>query len=146
MKVTKSDFITGMMGGLICFGVLFNIPVWAIFIGWGWYTVLGGHVGIFKEAFPAMIVGYILSAISIIAYTASSENIFVLVITVGITVFIQTLILKREPFSCEIASFNAYSCLFAIHSTQSFPVSSSYMIWDINNVMIALLWTHLQTL
>lgn len=143
MNINKTDIIAGIIAGLICFGVLINLPIWAMFIGWGWYTALGSEVRVFKKAIPAMFVGYIMSAISILAYTASSDNVFVLVFVVGITVFFQMLTLKKETFSCALASFNGYSCLFAVYSAGIFPKLRTSMIWDINNVLIALLWTGL---
>ena len=140
MKITKLDCVVGIIAGLICFGVLINVPVWAMFIGWGWYTALGSDVSIFRSAIPSMFVGYILSAISIVTYTASNNNIYVLVFVVGLTVFIQMLSLKKKAFSCALASFNAYSCLFAVYSAGTFPAMTTSMQWDINNVLIALLW------
>lgn len=143
MRITRTDVVAGIIAGLVCFGVLLNLPVWAIFIGWGWYTALGSEVSVFKKAIPAMFVGYIMSAISILAYTASSDNVFVLVFVVGITVFFQMLTLKNKTFSCALASFNGYSCLFAVYSAGTFPMLSTSMLWDFNNVLIALLWTGL---
>ena len=143
MRIERMDIISAVIAGLICFGVLINIPVWAMFIGWGWYTALGSKVSVFKKAIPSMFVGYLMSAISIIAYTASNENVYVLVLTVGITVFVQMQTLKIKTFSCALASFNGYSCLFAIYAAKTFPGVSTSMKWDVNNVLIALLWTGL---
>lgn len=143
MKIEKKDLISAIIAGLICFSVLIDIPVWAMFIGWGWYTALGSKVSVFKKAVPSMFVGYLMSAISIIAYTASNENIYVLVFGVGITVFIQMLTLKIKALSCALTSFNGYSCLFAIYAAGTFPAVSTSMKWDVNNVFIAILWTGL---
>ena len=135
--------MVGIIGGLICFGVLWNMPVWAMFIGWGWYTVLGAHVGIFKQAIPSMLAGYLFSFVAIFINNLSGDNVFVLVAIVGLTVFLQMLSLQWEMFSCAIASFNAYSCLFAVYSTSSFHVLERTTTGDVLNIANALLWTAL---
>lgn len=140
MKITKLDYVVAMMSGLVCFGLLIKIPVWALFIGWTWYFVLGGTPEAIKKAIPAMIVGYILGMISIVVYAASNQNIFAMVGIMIITVFIMMLSLKIPFFSCSLASFNAYSCLFAGYYSGSFPAMQNSMIYDINNVIVAVLW------
>lgn len=48
--------------------------------------------------------------------------------------------LKTATFSASLASFNAYSCMFARYYTISFPKMETSIILDLNNVAICILW------
>ncbi len=139
MKVTKLDFAVAILAGFTCLTMLFDLPVWALFIGWAWYFALGAKTFAFKQAIPALFVGYLLAAISIIIYAASDYQMIALMISVAVTVFILMLSIKTSIFSCSLASFNAYSCMFAGYYAGNFPkvASSSF---DLNNIVISILW------
>lgn len=140
MKIERLDFIVAILAGITCLGLLINFPVWALFIGWTWYFVLGSKPEVFKKSIPAMVEGYILAAIAIFIYSASGYKIGYVALAVGITVFILMLSLKTEMFSCSLASFNAYSCLFAGYYTESFPKIDGNSFLDWKNVLIAIVW------
>lgn len=140
MKITKLDLAVAIIAGLTCFGLLIKIPVWALFFGWAWYFALGANPSAFRQSIPSMILGYLLAGIAIVAYTASGYNIFVMVAIVGLTVFGIMLSLKIKAFACSLASFNAYSCLFAGYYAKNFPVLENSTKWDINNVLVAIGW------
>lgn len=139
MKITKLDVSVAILAGIACYTMLAGLPVWAIFIGWAWYFVLGATPAAFKQAIPPMILGYVLAAVSILVFTASGFQMPVLAVIVAITVFVVMLSLKSATFSCSIASFNAYSCMFAGYYAANFPKSEA-MALDINNVAICALW------
>ena len=140
MKLEKLDFSVAILAGLACLALPINIPVWAIFIGWAWYFALGANAAVFKQSIPPMILGYVVGAIAIVVYTATNYNLVALIIAVAITVFIVMLSLKTSMFGCSLASFNAYSCLFAGYYAGSFPQAADGGTYDIKNVCIAAAW------
>lgn len=81
-----------------------------------------------------------MASISILAYAASGFNIWAVVIAVAVTVFVLMLSLKTELFSCSLASFNAYSCLFAGYYAGNFPKLEDGSFLDWKNLCIAILW------
>ncbi|MNO62398.1 hypothetical protein D3C76_530710 [compost metagenome] len=139
MKLTKLDFSVAILAGLTCLTMYFDLPVWALFIGWAWYFALGAKPGAFKEAIPAMLLGYILAAVAVVVYAASGHQMIALVLVVAVTVFLIMLSLKTSVFSCSLASFNAYSCMFAGYYAGNFPKVESISL-DLNNVLICVLW------
>jgi len=140
MKLEKLDFSVAILAGLACLALLVNISVWAIFIGWAWYFALGANTSVFKQSIPPMILGYVVAAIAIVIYTASGYNLVALIVAVIITVFIVMLSLKTSVFACSLASFNAYSCLFAGYYAGNFPQAADRGSYDIKNVFIAVAW------
>jgi len=140
MKVEKLDFSVAILAGLTCLVLPLNIPVWAVFIGWAWYFALGANAAVLKQSIPPMILGYVVAAISIVIYAATDYNLAALIISVTITVFIIMLSLKTSVFACSLASFNAYSCLFAGYYAGSFPQAADGGTYDIKNVCIAAAW------
>lgn len=139
MKLKKIDFSVAILSGLACFALLFKFPVWALFFGWAWYGPMGGNAGAFKKAIPPMLLGYLMAAISIIAFDLTNENIFVMVISVAVTVFIIMLSIKTKVFAEIVPSFNAYSCMFAGFYFGAFPVQES-SAYNLNNVFICIAW------
>ncbi|MBE5967063.1 MAG: DUF1097 domain-containing protein [Lachnospiraceae bacterium] len=137
MKIQKLDFSVAILAGLVCLALPLNIPVWAIFIGWAWYFALGANATAFKQSIPSMILGYVVAAISIVIYAATNYNLIALIISVMITVFIIMMSLKTKLFACSLASFNAYSCLFAGYYAGNFPQVAEGGAYDIKNVCIA---------
>jgi hypothetical protein len=135
MKITKLDFSVAILAGLTCLTMKFGLPVWALFIGWAWYFALGAKSIVFKQAIPALFVGYLLASISIVTYAVSGYQMIALIIAVAVTVFILMLSIKTSIFSCSLASFNAYSCMFAGYYAGNFPKieSTSY---DLNNIIV----------
>ncbi|NLG03731.1 MAG: DUF1097 domain-containing protein [Clostridia bacterium] len=140
MKIQKLDVVVAILAGITCLGLLVNIPVWALFIGWAWYFALGATPDVLKQAIPALLIGYILAAISIVVYAASGFQILAMIIAVAVTVFILMMSLKLDIFSCSLASFNAYSCLFAGYYAGNFPKMEQASVLDLNNVGVAVLW------
>lgn len=140
MKINKLDFSVAILAIFTVFLLPLKIPVWALFIGWTWYFAMGANPTAFKKAIPALFVGYILAAVSIIVFAASGFNIYALAGAVGITVFILMLSLKISVFSSSLASFNAYSCMFAGYYAGNFPKIEAGGTLDINNIVICILW------
>jgi hypothetical protein len=139
MKIQKLDFAVAILAGLSCFTMLFNLPVWTLFIGWAWYFAMGAKPEVFKQAIPPMLLGYLMAAFAIIAYALSNYNIVILAIAVAITVFIIMLSLKTKLFSASLASFNTYSCMFAGYYAVNFPKMEAAAM-DINNILICIGW------
>lgn len=139
MKITKLDISVAILAGLTCFGLLIKLPVWALFIGWAWYFALGATPAAFKQAIPAMFVGYILASVTIMSYAASGYSIWVMVAAVAVTVFILMLSLKVTPLGCALSSFNGYSCMFAGYYAGNFPKTvESSLEWK--NIAVCILW------
>jgi hypothetical protein len=139
MKLQKIDFAVAILAGIACFAMLFNLPVWTLFIGWAWYFALGAKPEVFKLAIPPMLLGYVMAAISIVIYALSNYNIVILAIAVAITVFMIMLSTKTKLFASSLASFNTYSCMFAGYYAVNFPkLESSGM--DINNILVCIGW------
>jgi len=146
MKPNRLDFIVAIIAFFTVFALKINLPVWAIFFGWAWYFVLGGNVSVFKKAIPSMLLGFVLGGISIFASAASSGNFYVLAATVCVTVFILMLSLKTKLFSCSLASFNAYSIIFAGFYALNFPNIVNGGFGDIGNILIAIAWFSLASI
>lgn len=94
---------------------------------------------------PAMLLGYVLAGVAVVVYAASGHQMIALVLIVAVTVFLIMLSLKTSVFSCSLASFNAYSCMFAGYYAGSFPKVESISL-DLNNVLICVLWLVLANL
>ena len=139
MKVNKLDYVVAGIAFLTVFALKINLPVWAIFFGWAWYFALGADVKVFKEAIPAMLMGYLLGGVSIVI-DALFANFWILAIIVAITVFLLMLSLKFKTFACSLASFNAYSILFAGYYAGNFPALTDGGVAGINNVLLAIGW------
>lgn len=140
MKTNRLDITVAIFAGLACYSLVAHMPPWAIFFGWAWYFALGAKPQVFKQAIPPMLLGYALSSIAVLAFTASGGKMIALAVTVAITIFIVMLSLKVGIFSCSLASFNAYSCMFAGYYSGSFPKMAESMAFDINNVLICAAW------
>ena len=140
MKIQKLDIVVPIIGGLTCFLLLLNIPVWALFFGWAWYFNLGAAPNVFKKAIPPMFFGYVVAGISIIVFNALSGNIYVLAAIVCLTIFLLMLSMKASVFAASLASFNAYSCLFAGYFAGNYPALANGGPWDLYNVVISILW------
>ena len=108
MKITKLDVAVAVLAGLTCLTMKFGLPVWALFIGWAWYFALGTKSIAFKQAIPALFLGYLLAAIAIIIYTASGHQMIVLMIAVGITVFLLMLSIKARSVDVREKPKNVY--------------------------------------
>ncbi|MGI6110063.1 MAG: DUF1097 domain-containing protein [Eubacteriaceae bacterium] len=140
MRINRIDISVAVFSGLACLGLLCDIPVWALFIGWTWYVVLGNKPSAFGKVLPAMAMGYLMAGVSVITYEAFHYNIWSLVIAVGVTSLMLMYSFKIPFFNCSMAAFNAYSCMFAGYYTGSFPASTNVALYDINNVIRAILW------
>lgn len=140
MKIQRLDIVVPVIGGLTCFLLLLNVPVWALFFGWAWYFNLGASPDVFKKSIPPMLFGYIVAGISIVVFNAFGGNIYVLAAIVCATIFLIMLSMKVSVFAASLASFNAYSCLFAGYFAGNFPALANGGPWDIYNVSISILW------
>lgn len=139
MKVNKLDFAVAGIAFLTTFALKINLPVWAIFFGWAWYFALGAKPSVFKQAIPPMLMGYFLGGTAIVV-NAIYNNFWILAIIVCLTVFLLMLTLKSKTFSCSLASFNAYSILFAGYYAGNFPGLSNVGYGEIYNVIVAIAW------
>lgn len=142
MKVNRLDFSVAILAGLSCFLMLLplNFPVWALFIGWAWYFAEGAQPKAFKRAIPPMLFGYVMAAVSALVFAALGYKIWVLAIIVAITVFCIMLSMKNNRFGMSLASFNAFSCMFAGYYAGNFPKVEAGGWCDYKNVIIALCW------
>lgn len=143
MKITKLDYIVAIIAFLTVFALKIDLPVWAIFFGWAWYFALGAKFEVFKKAIPAMLLGFTLGGISIFASAVSGGNFWVLAIVVCITVFVLMLSLKTKLFSCSLASFNAYSIIFAGFYAGAFPALTNGGYGDVLNILVSIGWLSL---
>lgn len=143
MKPNRLDFIVAIIAFFTVFALKINLPVWAIFFGWAWYFALGANLGVFKKTIPAMLFGFLLGGISIFASAISDGNFYVLAGTVCVTVFILMLSLKTKLFACSLASFNAYSIIFAGYYAGNFPSITNGGSGDIANILISIAWLSL---
>ncbi|MDO4845005.1 MAG: DUF1097 domain-containing protein [Oscillospiraceae bacterium] len=142
-KITRLDIVVALLAGLSCFFMAIpsvNFPVWALFIGWAWYFAEGAQPKAFRRAIPPMLYGYACAAISAIVFAAFGFQLYVLALIVAITVFAIMLSTKANVFSMSLASFNAFSCMFAGYYAGNFPALADGGAADWKNALIAALW------
>lgn len=138
-KINALDVSVAVLAALSCFGVLIGLPIWALFIGWAWYFTLGATVSVIRRAIFPMLAGSVLAvaAIALIdGISLSFSPLLAMISAVFLTVFLLMLTLKIEALNCSLASFNAYSCMFAGYYAHAFPVQTDY----ISNLLFAMLW------
>lgn len=143
MKVTRLDICVALLAGIACFFMAIpavNFPVWALFIGWAWYFAEGAKPAAFKRAIPPMLFGYACAVVSAIVFAALGFHIFVLALIVAVTVFCIMLSMKSSLFAMSLASFNAFSCMFAGYYAGNFPALANGGAADWKNAVIAALW------
>jgi len=144
MKITKLDLSVAILAGLSCFLMAIptiNFPVWGLFIGWAWYFAEGAQPKAFGRAIPPLLFGYAMAAISAIVFAATGFHIWILAIIVTVTVFGIMLSCKCSIFSMSLASFNAFSCLFAGYYAGNFPAVIKDGGWaDWKHVLLASGW------
>ena len=144
MKITKLDISVAVLAGLSCFFMVIPVvkfPVWGLFIGWAWYFAEGAKPAAFKRAIPPMLFGYAMAVISAVVFAAAGGNIWALAAVVGVPVFGLMLCCKGNLFAMSLASFNAFSCLFAGYYSGNFPAVIHNGGWaDWKNVILAALW------
>lgn len=139
MKINSLDWSVAILAGLSCLGSLFGLPIWALFIGWAWYFTLGATKAGFKEATPPMVAGSLLAVVAIVLIDVFAGLMPVLpamMLSVLITVFLLMLTLKIPGLGCSLASFNAYSCMFAGYYAGTFPAQDQYAV----GLAYAVLW------
>ncbi len=138
-RITALDLSVAVLAAVSCLGSLIGLPIWALFIGWAWYFTLGATVAAFKQASLPMIAGSALAVAAIVLIDILSKSFALLpamMLAVLLTVFLLMLTLKIAVFQCSLASFNAYSCMFAGYYAHAFPVQADY----ISNLGYAVVW------
>lgn len=144
LKITRLDISVAVLAGISCFFMAVptvRFPVWGLFIGWAWYFAEGAQPKAFRRAIPPMLFGYAMAVIAAIAFAAAGSSIWVLAGIVAITVLGIMLSCKGNLFAMSLASFNAYSCLFAGYYAGNFPAVIANGGWaDWKNVILAALW------
>jgi len=138
-NIKALDISVAVLAAVSCLGSLFGLPIWALFIGWAWYFTLGATSAGFKQAIPPMLVGSVLAVVAILlidVLSGSVSSLFAMIISVLISVFLLMMTLKIPVLSCSLASFNAYSCMFAGYYANTFPMQNGYM----SNLLYAMLW------
>lgn len=141
MKINRLDIVVGALGGLVCFAMLFDLPVWGLFIGWSWYFTAGSTAEGFKKCIPPMILGYAFGVINILGYAALGHSIYAMVVICGLLVFGIMISAKFAPFKFTVSSFNSFSCMFAAYFGGAvFPAVETTSSIDLPNVFIAAGW------
>lgn len=138
-KINSLDIAVAVLAAVSCLGVLIGLPIWALFIGWAWYFTLGATVSILRNAIFSMLMGSLLAVAAIVLIDGLSlvlPPLAAMMAAVLITVFLLMLSLKAAAFNCSLASFNAYSCMFAGYYAQAFPAQTGY----ISSLFFAVLW------
>lgn len=139
MKINSLDWSVAILAGLSCIGSLIGLPIWALFIGWAWYFTLGATKAGFKQATPPMLAGSILAVLAIVlinVFAGFLPGLGAMVLSVFITVFLLMLTLKIPGFGCSLASFNAYSCMFAGYYAGTFPAQEQFT----TGLVYAVIW------
>lgn len=124
-KIEKLDVSVAILAALSCLFIYINVPVWALFIGWAWYFVLGATPDLIKKGILPMLAGSVLAVLAFILI-----NVFVLfmpsmaatMLSVGITVFLLMVTLKFPALNISLISFNAYSCMFVGYGAGAYLV------------------------
>ncbi len=142
MKVGALDFAVAILAGVSCLFMLINVPVWALFVGWTWYFVLGCTPDTIKKCIPPLITGALLAVLAFILIDILSktgiDSTFSLtstIIAVVITVFLLMLSLEIPQLNNSLVSFNAYSCFFVGYAAGTFlpiqgmPTLLNAIIW-----------------
>ncbi|HWQ79315.1 MAG TPA: DUF1097 domain-containing protein [Anaerovoracaceae bacterium] len=139
MKINSLDFSVAILAGISCIGFVIGLPIWALFIGWAWYFTLGATKAGFKEATPPMLAGSLLAVLAIVlidVFAGFMPFLGAMMLSVLITVFLLMLTLKIPGFGCSLASFNAYSCMFAGYYAGTFPTQEQYAM----GLVYAVIW------
>lgn len=112
-----------MLATLSCLLMVWQIPVWSLFIGWAWYYALGGKLHVFKEATPPMLAGSLLAVACFCIMDLLTPALPALAATmlgVFLTVFTLMMVLKIPACSASLPAFNAYSCVFVGYAAKAY--------------------------
>lgn len=143
MKFTKMDMATAVVSGLVCYGLVIGMPVWALYFGWTWFGLAGGGTQAFKKALAAMALGYSAGLVTAFVDNYTGHSIHKIVLLVGITVGIMTIMFKTKTFSAVPVAFGAYSCFFAGYYLNVLPpiaASELASTGDIVRIVLSIAW------
>ena len=66
MRINGSDLSVTLVGGLTCVFMYVGIPLWAVFIGWAWYYVMGSRPKAIKQGVPPTLAGAVLAILGLL--------------------------------------------------------------------------------
>lgn len=139
LSVNFADIIIAGLSAMAGLGALLHLPVWAIFIGWGWYIALGSKKRVIWDAGITAVMAAVL-ALSAVALTDLFQTVMAPLAASMTAVFLMILLMmvlmKLPMFTSSVVAFNSFSCIFAGYYLQAFPVQESYG-WSI---AAAFLW------
>lgn len=138
MKVKALDLAVPIVGALVFILAVFEIPVWALFIGWAWYYAFGAQPNAFKTALPPTFLGAAMAILCFLMIDFMAPTVPALpatMIGLFVTLFILMMVLKIPAFSASLPAFNSYSCFFIGYAAKTYMV-----IEGMPSLINALLW------
>lgn len=107
-KIGVLDISVAVLAALSCLLMVINIPVWALFIGWAWYFVLGATPDLIKKGILPMLTGSVLAIgafLLINVFALFMPALAATMLSVLITVFLLMLSLKIPALNISGAFF-----------------------------------------
>lgn len=127
MRINGSDLSVTLVGGLTCVFMYVGIPLWAVFIGWAWYYVMGSRPKAIKQGVPPTLAGAVLAILGLLIIdwlTPGMGSELATGVGLLVTMFLLMLFFKIPGCGATLPGFNAYSCYFVGFSAQSYvPVA-----------------------
>jgi hypothetical protein len=154
-RIEKLDVSVALLAGVSCLAMYWNIPVWAIFIGWAWYFTLGAAPAEIRKCIPPAVCGGLLAVLAYLLIdlcnkliTARYPEMWIVavIIPVVITVFLLMLSLKIPGLGVSLAAFNAYSCFFIGFAAETykpllgFQIHANALLWITGANILGLLF------
>ncbi|MDD3363996.1 MAG: DUF1097 domain-containing protein [Syntrophomonas sp.] len=122
MQLLPVSLSIGILAGIWTFvSISFGILTWPTFVGWAIFFFLGGNKDALVKAFPPVLVGIVLTYLTLAANTSLKGDTLVLSILVVVLAFILTFMMNVSWLAAAPAGF----CMTAVYFGVGDPIKAA---------------------
>ena len=129
--INQTDIVVAAVSAAACAGVLLELPVWAVFIGWAWYLAIGANGKAIKEGAVTTVAAGLMALTAVVltdVFSAFMTGLAANMIAVFVMILVLMVSLKLSFINHSLVGFNTFSCVFAGYYLGAFPVQADYWL------------------